>query len=65
MATITAPRPPVRLPDVPLSVLPETTKDFIIAASCTGQPVTDVIREALNQAAIRAGFRPKSKPTAG
>lgn len=59
MATTTVPRPPVRLPDLPLSELPEKTKDFIIAASAAGKSVTEVMRDALNKAAADAGFTPK------
>lgn len=50
----------LRLPDIELSELPESTKDFIIAASAaTGMPVKDVIREVLNKDAIDHGFDPK------
>lgn len=58
----TPPTPPplVRLPDIPLSDLSERTKDFIIAASGRGRPVTDVMVEALNHAAAEAGFISKS-----
>lgn len=59
MFKITVQRPPVRLPDIPLSRLPERTKDFIIAASCTGKPVTDVVVDALSSAAVKAGFIPE------
>lgn len=48
--------PESKLPDVPLSELSEGTKDFLIAHSLTGKPVTDVIRDVLSQAAAAAGF---------
>lgn len=54
-------RPPVRLPDIPLSKLPERTKDFIIAASCSGTPIMDVLVGALNTAASDAGFTPRPR----
>jgi hypothetical protein len=54
-------RPPVRLPDIPLSKLPERTKDFIIAASCSGTPIMEVMVEALNHAATDAGFTPRPR----
>lgn len=50
--------PEVRLPDIALSDLPESTKDFLIAFSATGKPVTEVLRDVLNAAAAAAGFNP-------
>lgn len=45
--------------DLPLSEIPERTKDFLLAMSATGKPVTDAIRETLDAAATAAGFPPK------
>lgn len=54
----------LKLPDIALSDLPESTKDFIIAYSATGKSVTESIREILTEAAISGGFSPKSNPHA-
>lgn len=54
----------LKLPDIALSDLPESTKDFIIAYSATGKSVTESIREILTGAAIAGGFAPKSNPHA-
>ncbi len=54
----------LKLPDIALSDLPESTKDFIIAYSATGKSVTESIREILTGAAIAGGFSPKSNPHA-
>lgn len=56
----TAPAPELKLPDIALSDLPESTKDFIIAYSATGKSVTESIREILTTAAIAGGFSPNS-----
>lgn len=50
----------LKLPDIALSDLPESTKDFIIAYSATGKSVTESIREILTGAAIAGGFSPNS-----
>jgi len=50
----------LKLPDIALSDLPESTKDFIIAYSATGKSVTESIREILTGAAIAGGFSPKT-----
>lgn len=39
------------LPTIPLSALPEKTKDYIIAYSATGLTIQDSIREILTRAA--------------
>jgi hypothetical protein len=39
------------LPTIPLSELPEKTKDFILAYSATGKTVQQSIREILTRAA--------------
>ncbi|MEN9534760.1 MAG: hypothetical protein RIR37_33, partial [Verrucomicrobiota bacterium] len=39
------------LPTIPLSALPEKTKDYIIAYSATGKTVQESIREILTAAA--------------
>lgn len=44
------------LPPIALSDLPESTKDFILAASNTGKTPAEVIREILDDAADHAGF---------
>jgi hypothetical protein len=52
----------LKLPDIALSDLPESTKDFLIASSGNaGKPVVQVIRDTLTKAAERAGF-PPAKP---
>lgn len=51
----------LKLPDIALSELPESTKDFIIAYSATGKSVTEAIKDTLNQAAASAGFSPNPK----
>lgn len=51
----------LKLPDIALSDLSESTKDFILAYSATGKSVTDAIREILTGAAISAGFKPKGR----
>lgn len=51
----------LKLPDIALSDLPESTKDYIIAYSATGKSVTDAIKDTLNQAAAAAGFSPNPK----
>ena len=50
----------LKLPDIALSDLPESTKDFIIAYSATGKSVTESISEILTAAATAGGFAPKS-----
>lgn len=50
--------PEVRLPDIPLSELPESTKDFLLAHSLAGKPVAEVLRDVLNASAEAAGFTP-------
>jgi uracil phosphoribosyltransferase len=54
----------LKLPDIALSDLPESTKDFIIAYSATGKTVTEVIREVLDHAAEQAGFSPSPEKAA-
>lgn len=54
--------PEMKLPDVPLSELPESTKDFLIAHSLTGKTVTEVIRDLLNESAARSGFANQNQP---
>jgi hypothetical protein len=51
----------LKLPDIALSDLPESTKDFLIAYSATGKTVPEAIKETLNQAASAAGFAPNPK----
>ena len=51
----------LKLPDIPLSELPESTKDFLIAVSATGKPVNEAIKDTLNKAAAAAGFTPHPK----
>jgi hypothetical protein len=46
----------LKLPDIALSDLPESTKDFLISYSAKGKTVTESIREILNNAAKTAGF---------
>jgi hypothetical protein len=41
----------VRLPDIPLSALPERTKDFLIATSGGAKPISGVVADVLNAAA--------------
>lgn len=50
--------PDVRLPDIALRDLPERTKDFLLAHSAAGKPVSTVVVDVLNQAAADAGFTP-------
>lgn len=56
-----APLPADRTPalDLPLSEIPERTKDFLLALAATGKPVTAAIVETLEQAADAAGFPPQ------
>lgn len=42
---------PDALPQIPLTDVPEKTKDFLIAHSISGQSVAEVIRDILNLAA--------------
>jgi hypothetical protein len=49
---------PATLPDIALSDLPETTKDYLIALSAQGKTVAEVIVDTLDQAATRHGFEP-------
>ena len=51
----------LKLPDIALSDLPESTKDFLIAYSATGKTVPEAIKETLNHAAQAAGFSPNPK----
>ena len=44
--------------EIPLSELPEGTKDFLLAASAAGKSVTEVIADNLTRAAVAAGFSP-------
>lgn len=52
------PAAPASLPEIALSELPESTKDFLIAHSATGKSVAEVIAETLDAAAERDGFKP-------
>jgi len=52
----------LKLPDIALSDLPESTKDFLISYSATGKTIPDVIREILDNAAANAGFSPAANP---
>jgi hypothetical protein len=52
------------LPPIALSDLPESTKDFILAASNPGRSATDVIISVLDAAAMEAGFHPFTKAQA-
>ena len=49
--TLTKPLETSNLPTIPLSELPEQTKDYIIAYSATGLTVQQTIREILTAAA--------------
>lgn len=49
--TLSKPLETSTLPTIPLSELPEQTKDFIIAYSATGLTVQQTIREILTAAA--------------
>lgn len=42
--------------EIPLSEIPAGTKDFLLAMSATGKPVTEAIVETLEAAAGAAGF---------
>jgi hypothetical protein len=46
----------VRLPDIPLSALPERTKDFLIATSGGAKPISGVVADVLNAAATAGRF---------
>lgn len=54
----------LKLPDIRLSELPESTKDFLLASSATGKPVTEAIKDTLNKAAAAAGFPIKKEVAA-
>lgn len=49
----------LQLPPIALSDLPESTKDYILAASSAGKNPVDVILEILDRAATTAGFPAK------
>jgi hypothetical protein len=49
--TLSKPLETSTLPTIPLSALPEKTKDYIIAYSATGKTVQESIREILTAAA--------------
>lgn len=51
--------PEVKLPDIPLSALPERTKDFLLASSGGAKPISGVVADVLNAAAAAAGFQPQ------
>jgi hypothetical protein len=38
---------------IPLSEIPEATKDFLLAMSAQGKPVTEVIVDTLDEAAAK------------
>jgi hypothetical protein len=38
---------------IPLSEIPEATKDFLLAMSALGKPVTEVIVDTLDEAAAK------------
>lgn len=42
--------------EIPLSEIPARTKDFLLAMSATGKPVTEVMVATLEAAADAAGF---------
>ena len=44
------------LPDIALSEIPESTKDFILASAFAGKAPADLIRQQLDKAASAAGF---------
>ncbi|MEO5712596.1 MAG: hypothetical protein ABIT37_03835 [Luteolibacter sp.] len=47
---------PTNLPDIALSEIPETTKDFLLAHSASGKSIPEVILDVLDRAATDAGF---------
>lgn len=47
--------------DLPLSEIPERTKDFLLAVSATGKSPVEAIQEVLDEAAAKAGFAPEPK----
>ena len=52
-----APAPvPASLPEISLSELAETTKDFLLAHAATGKSVPEVIMAVLDAAAAQAGY---------
>lgn len=53
--------PPAEL-EIPLSDLPEATKDFLLASAASGRSVREVIAEHLDRAAVAAGFSPMNTP---
>lgn len=48
----------ITLPEIPLSELPESTKDFLIALSAQGKSVADIVVDTLDAAASDHGFQP-------
>lgn len=48
----------ITLPEIPLSDLPEATKDFLIALSAQGKSVADIVVDTLDAAASDHGFQP-------
>jgi hypothetical protein len=45
---------------IPLSEIPESTKDFLLAMSALGKPVTEVIVATLDEAAAKQRPRPQA-----
>jgi hypothetical protein len=54
----------LKLPEIALSDLPESTKDFLIAYAASGKTITEAIREILDRAAINAGFQTENSQQA-